>query len=144
MSEAPQAARARRRYPFASTFSPAFASTLVLAAAALAAAFAVRHLAIEPAAIAHVCDPAPWAGGCVLRTLVILGFVNQEVGWLAFASGVLATLLRAPRLASVALVAGCAGLVLYSYEPAAVGALLGLLVRARAAAQPASTSISAA
>jgi hypothetical protein len=120
------------------------APTLVLAAVVLAVALAVRHVAIEPAAIAHACDPAPWAGACAARTLVILGFVNQEVGWLAFAAGALATLLRAPRLASLALAAGCAGLVLYSYEPAAVGALLGLLVRARAAAQPASTSISAA
>lgn len=118
--------------------------TFALAAAVLAITLLVRHFAIEPAAIAHACDPAPWAGACATRTLVILMFVNQEVGWLAFAAGVLATLLRAPRLASLALAAGCAGLVLYSYEPAAVGAVLGLLVRARAAAQPASTSISAA
>jgi hypothetical protein len=136
MPEAPQAARARRSHPLVPTF--------VLAALVLAVSLALRRFAIEPAAIAHACDPAPWAGACAARTLVILGFVNQEVGWLAFAAGALATLLRAPRLATLALAAGCAGLVLYSYEPAAVGALLGLLVRARAAAQPASTSISAA
>ena len=138
MSDSPAAPRASARR------SERLAPTLALAAAVLAIAFAARHLAIEPAAIAHACDPAPWAGACAARTLVILGFVNQEVGWLAFGAGVLATLLRAPRLATLALAAGCAGLVLYSYEPAAVGALLGLLVRARAAAQPASTSISPA
>jgi hypothetical protein len=114
------------------------------AIAALAAALALRHLAIEPAAIAHVCDPAPWAGACAARTLAILTFVNQELGWLALGAGVVATLARSRPLASLALACGCAGLVLYSYEPAAVGTLLGLLVLVRARAQAASTTISAA
>jgi hypothetical protein len=115
-----------------------------VALAVIAAALALRHFAIEPASIAHACDPAPWAGACALRTLAVATFAHQEIGWLAFAAGVVATALRAPRVAAVALAAGAGGLVLYSYEPAAVGALLGALVLARASAAPASTSISAA
>jgi hypothetical protein len=115
-----------------------------VAIAVLALTYALRYLLIEPAAIAHACDPAPWAGLCAARTLVILGFVNQELGWAALVAGVSATLLRSPRLALLALAAGCAGLVLYSYEPAAVGALLGVLVLARSAAQADSASIDAA
>ncbi|RPH45966.1 MAG: hypothetical protein EHM87_04270 [Burkholderiales bacterium] len=97
---------------------------------------------MEPAAIAHACDPAPWSGACALRSAVILGFVNQEVGWFALAAGVLAMLLRGGRLAVLAVCAGLAGLVLYSYEPSAIGLLLGVLVLARSRAPPASTAIS--
>jgi hypothetical protein len=117
---------------------------LALAAVVAFAAFALRALAIEPAAIAHACDPAPWQGACAARTALLRTFVHQEIGWLAFAAGAVATVLRASRLATVALAVGAAGLVLYSYEPAAVGALLGLLVLVRASAQPPSTAISAA
>jgi hypothetical protein len=112
------------------------------AIAVLLLALAARHLLIEPASIAFACDPAPWRGGCAIRTLIIRSFVNQEVGWVAFGAGVVATLLRSRRIASLALALGCAGLVLYSYEPAAVGTLLALLVLVRGhAAQPASTAI---
>lgn len=126
------------------TIGAPLARALVLAALALAAALAVRHLAIEPAAIAHACDPAPWQGACALRSATMRLFVSQEIGWLAFAAGAAAAVLRARVLATVGLVAGAAGLVLYSYEPAAVGALLGALVLVRANAQPARTSIDTA
>jgi hypothetical protein len=117
---------------------------LLPAAVVVACAFALRRFAIEPAAIAHACDPSPWSGACAARSALILTFVDQEIGWIALAAGVVATLLRSRRVASLALACGGAGLVLYSYEPAAVGALLGLLVLARAHAQAPSTAISAA
>ncbi len=117
---------------------------LALAAGVALVAHALRVFAIEPAGIAHVCDPAPWQGGCAARTMLLRTFVHQEIGWFAFAAGAAATALRSSRLAAVALAVGGAGLVLYSAEPAAVGALLGLLVLARTSAQPPSTAISAA
>lgn len=117
---------------------------LALAAAVALAAHALRALAIEPAGIAHVCDPAPWQGACAARTMLLRTVVHQELGWLAFAAGAGATVLRSSRLAAAALAVGAAGLVLYSADPAAVGALLGLLVLARASAQTPSTAISAA
>jgi hypothetical protein len=129
-----------RNRPSASPIVRGVAIALVV----VVAAYALRLLAIEPAAIAHACDPAPWAGACAPRSLLLRSFVNQEIGWVSFAAGVLATALRGRRLATFALAAGGAGLVLYSYEPAAVGALLGLLVLARASAQAPSTAISAA
>lgn len=98
---------------------------------AVALALVVRHLVIEPAPIAHICDPDPWAGACAVRTLVLLAFVRQGIGWVAVAAGLVATLMRRRRLAQLALVAGGAGLVLYSFTLSAIGALLGLLVLAR-------------
>jgi hypothetical protein len=109
-----------------------------------AIAWALRTFAIEPASIAHACDPAPWHGACAARTALLRGFVNQEIGWVAFAVGAFATVLRGPRMATAALALAAAGLVLYSVEPAAVGALLGLMVLVRASAQPPSTANSAA
>jgi hypothetical protein len=132
------------RFPVFLQSCSAVVRGLALAAVVTLAAQVLRVLAIEPAAIAHVCDPAPWQGGCAARTMLLRTFVHQEIGWFAFAAGAAATALRSSRLAAVALAVGGAGLVLYSAEPAAVGALLGLLVLARTSAQPPSTAISAA
>jgi hypothetical protein len=117
---------------------------LVLAVVIGAIALGLRTFAIEPASIAHACDPAPWHGACAVRTALLSSFVHQEIGWAAFAAGVMATVLRGPRTATAALALGAAGLVLYSCEPAAVGAMLGLLVLVRASAHAPSTAISAA
>ncbi|MCX7231825.1 MAG: hypothetical protein NTW15_22980 [Burkholderiales bacterium] len=130
--------------PRPSRFAAPIVRAGAIACVALAAALALRHLAIEPASIAHACDPQPWAGACALRSAAVRLFVNQEIGWLAFVAGAAATVQRGPRLATAALAAGAAGLVLYSYEPSAFGALLGALVLARTSAPPASTAISPA
>lgn len=94
----------------------------------LAAAVALRIFAIEPSHIGHACDPDPWSGWCGARTALIMAFRFQEIGWVALVLGILATFLRRVWLGQLALSLGCAGLVLYSYEPAVFGALLGALV----------------
>lgn len=98
---------------------------------ALAAAVALRLYAIEPSHIGHACDPAPWSGWCGARTALIMTFRFQELGWAALAVGLVATFVRRAWLGQLALALGLAGLVLYSYEPAVVGALLGTLVMLR-------------
>lgn len=103
---------------------------------ALAVATVARHAVVEPAAIAHACEPAPWSGWCAARTLLVHGFATQGIGWLSLAAGALATLRRHRALAQVATVAGAAGLVLYSFEPSALGALLGLMVLVRVPPSP--------
>lgn len=111
---------------------------------AVAAALLVRHLVIEPATIAHACDPAPWAGACAMRTLIVHGFSTQGIGWAAFAAGLAATALRSRRLAQAALALGGGGLVLYSFTPSAFGALLGMLVLVREPGSPAQASANSA
>ena len=95
---------------------------------ALVAAIALRVFVIEPSQIGHACDLDPWSGWCAARTALIMTFRFEEIGWAALAFGVLATFLRRPWLGQLALALGLAGLVLYSYEPAVIGALLGALV----------------
>lgn len=111
---------------------------------AVAAALLVRHLVIEPAAIAHACDPAPWAGACAMRTLIVHSFSTQGIGWAAFAAGLAATALRSRRLAQAALALGGGGLVLYSFTPSAFGALLGMLVLVREPGSPTQASANSA
>ena len=107
------------------------------AVAALLVALAVRHAVIEPARIAQACDPAPWAGWCAARSaLVLASYSTQAIGWLALAAGVLATAGARLAAARVALAAGAAGLVLYCFEPSAVGVLLGAMALNRAAGRP--------
>ncbi len=101
---------------------------LIVPLLVLAAAFALRLLAIEPSHIGHACDPAPWSGWCAARTALIMSFRFQEIGWVALAVGLVATFVRRLWLGQLALSLGFAGLVLYSYEPAVVGTLLGVLV----------------
>lgn len=103
----------------------------VLPLLALAAAVLLRVFVIEPSHIGHACDPAPWSGWCAARTALIMAFRFEEIGWAALAVGVLATFQRRMWLGQLALALGLAGLILYSYEPAVVGALLGTLVMFR-------------
>ena len=98
---------------------------------ALAAAIALRLLAIEPSHIGHACDPAPWTGWCAARTALVMSFRFQEIGWAALAVGLGASFVRRRWLGQLALALGFAGLVRYSYEPAVGGALLGTLVIVR-------------
>ena len=103
----------------------------VLPLLALVAALALRFFAIEPSHLGHLCDPAPWSGWCAARTALIMAFRFQEIGWAALLVGVVATFVRRPWIGQLALALGLAGLVLYSYEPAVIGALLGALVLLR-------------
>ena len=111
---------------------------------AVALALLLRYLVVEPAPIAHACDPDPWSGACALRTLLILAFVRQGIGWAAFAAGVAATMTRRRAPAYAALALGGAGLVLYSFTLSAVGALLGMLVLVREGRPPVQASTNSA
>lgn len=77
------------------------------ALAALLVAGALRYLVIEPAAIAHACDPAPWTGWCALRSGLVRTFSTQGLGWLALAAGIAAVATRR-RVATAAMPAASA------------------------------------
>lgn len=118
--------------------------SFVPAVIVLLLAFAVRYWLVEPPAIAFYCEATPWQGGCGLRTAILRTFVNAELGWFALILGLIAALAGSLRLGSAALAVGLAGLVLYSYDPAAVGALFGLLAIVRGHADRTASSASMA
>ena len=98
---------------------------LVLAAIALW----FRHGLLEAGLLPRDCTlaDAPWAA-CVFKDALVQTFLHQRVGWVSLVAGVLAFARPCRRLAWVGWLTGVAGLVLYSYDPAAVGGLLALLV----------------
>ncbi len=114
--------------PAARPWRPSVVLTLALT---LALALALRHFVVEPPAIGHACDVARWQGGCAARTLLLMTFQHQQLGWIALACGALALLTRRAVVGYAGLVFGCLGIVLYSYDTAAFGLLASMLALCR-------------
>jgi hypothetical protein len=127
--------------------TPIFLAVIVAALAAYA-----RRYYIEPETIAFACEANPSQGWCTARSLLIQTFAQGGLGWASLAAAALATGALAaaapavpPAFASASLLAvlaayaawllGVAGLILYCYEFAAVGALTGALVLLRTLSQ---------
>jgi len=104
----------------------------------LAAVLGIRYGLLEAGAFPLDCGNPLVAGvgsSCAAKWILVQSFVQQRLGWLSLACGIAAFASRHRRLALVGWFAGLAGLILYSFDPAAVGALLSLLVLVRAPAQ---------
>jgi hypothetical protein len=121
----------------AKRFLRAAAAPLGAFVLAVALASLARHRLVEPAGLTATCDAAPWDGlACTARTLTVQAFAAHRLGVFALGAALLATLARWRFAALAALVAGGAGLVLYSTSLAAPAVLLAALVLARPAGAP--------
>lgn len=109
-----------------------FAAIAILALVVGGAALGVRYGMLENGVLPRDCtvQDAP-AALCAFKTALVQGFLHQRMGWVSLVCGALAFALASRRLAWAGWASGLAGLVLYSYDPAAVGALLSLLVLVR-------------
>lgn len=103
-----------------------------MVAAILVAAALARYLLIQAPDVAHACEAGAESFACMLRLLVIRAFSTNGLGITAIAATVLTLLTWNRGVAWIAALVGAAGLVLYSYEPAAVSFVTGALVLARA------------
>jgi hypothetical protein len=94
-------------------------------------ALLVRYLLIEPADIAHLCEPAqpPW--WCAVRMGIIQTFARYGLGYACWVAAVAALLSKAQWTAWTAAVLGVLGLTWYCQEPGAVSLLIGILRLAR-------------
>ena len=102
-----------------------------LLAGALVATIALwfRYGLLEAGLLPRDCALADASGAaCVFKEALVQSFLHQRLGWVSLATGVLAFALSCSRLAWLGWLTGVAGLVLYSFDPAAVGGLLALLV----------------
>jgi len=97
----------------------------------LGLALLARHLWIEPVEMGEACRvaDAPW--WCDLRTMLVMTFRFNGLGYAALIFGVLSLFIRRISLALAGASFGVAGLVLYCYDFAAVGLLLSVLTLAR-------------
>lgn len=103
---------------------------LAALAAGLIAAW-LRYRLVEPAALAQAC--AAGAGGlrCALRAAAVAAFHSHALEVACGTLTLLALITRGRLVAALALAAGAAGLVLYSFDAGAAALLAGALVLAR-------------
>lgn len=104
-------------------------AAIVLVGSGMAAlALGLRYGVLEAGMLPRDClaADAP-AVACMLKDALVQLFVDQRLGWLSLAAGAMAFLARRRQMGWIAWLAGIAGLVLYSFDPAAVGVLLGLI-----------------
>ncbi|WP_085317898.1 hypothetical protein [Derxia lacustris] len=98
---------------------------LAVVAAAVAAALAVRYGLMQNDELAVACARQAEGLACDARAAFPQLFMENRLGWLALAAGVLAFVFGRPGLGWIAVTLGAAGLVLYCYDLSAVGAVLG-------------------
>lgn len=119
------------RYNFSKYGGAAWALT---GAALLVALLGLRYGVIEAGLLPRDCsggaDAAP-AWQCSLTWSLVQLFHEHRVGWFSLATGALGFVLSCRKLAWAGWLSGIGGLVLYSFDPAAVGALLSLFVLVR-------------
>jgi hypothetical protein len=100
---------------------------LLLALCVLLPALALRYGVIEAGRLPAACPPAG-ALACVFRDVLVWTFLGSKIGWLALLAGASAFVSGSRVLGWAGWLCGLYGSVLYSYDPAVPGALLGLLV----------------
>ncbi|WP_304029513.1 hypothetical protein [Methyloversatilis discipulorum] len=100
---------------------------LIALLVAAAASAGLRYGLMESDLLHGLCASGADDWRCLVRRIAPQLFMQERVGLFALAVGVLALLLRHAFVARLAVVAGAAGLVLYSADFAAVGLLAGLL-----------------
>lgn len=115
--------------------SPRDNAVVAIAASALiilGTAMSIRYGMLENGLLPRDCTAAGTpAGPCAFKWALVQSFLHQRVGWASLLFGALAFGFACRKLAWAGWVAGLLGLVFYSFDPAAVGALLSLLVLSR-------------
>jgi hypothetical protein len=92
----------------------------------------VRSALIEQNELGFFCDGGGQTLPCKIRWLAVSSFNHLGLGYFTLFLGVLAAITRSGFIGLAAGVVGVAGLVLYCWDYAAVGFLLGVLTLARA------------
>ena len=96
-----------------------------------------KYQLVEPVPFAAACErhEGPWLG-CLLRGALVVLFVKNIAGMAATLFGCWSMVTRQRPLAFAAVAMGGISMVLYRFDAAVIGVMLGLLVLARAAAGP--------
>lgn len=102
---------------------------LLIALVAVAAACATLRYGVMESDLLHgLCATGGEDLRCLLRRTAPLLFMQERLGLTALALGSAALLFRSRAVASAAVIAGVAGLILYAADYAVVGLLLGAFV----------------
>ena len=108
----------------------------LLVALVIGATVLAKYRLIEPISYAAACErhEGPWLG-CLVRQALVVLFVKNIAGMASTLFGVWSTVTRTRGLALAAIALGGVSSVLYRFDAAVIGVLLGLLVIAREAAR---------
>lgn len=104
---------------------------MLFAAALTAVMQAIRLLLVEPDEMAQACAANAQTWQCQLRMLAINGFARHIYGPVSVCAALLAWLGGIRLFAVLAMMAGMAGVVLYDFELAALGLMLGAMLLVR-------------
>lgn len=124
---------ARARGLFHEATAPLTRSLSVALLLTFAASLALRYGVMESDLLHGLCATASEDWRCALRALAPHVFMHERIGLASLSLGVASLLLRSPVSGGMAMIGGVEGLVLYAADFAAVGLLLGLLVRSTVA-----------
>lgn len=98
----------------------------------LALSFWTRSQLIEQNELGFFCDGGGQTVTCKIRWLIVQSFNHFGLGYFGLFLGLLAVVTRSGFIGLLACLVSMAGLVLYNWDPAGVGFLLGVLTLARA------------
>lgn len=108
------------------------ATPMFAGAVLLAIVLGVRYGLLENGVLPRDClAPGSPAAPCAFKAVLVQSFLHQRLGWASLVFGALAFAFGWRKAAWAGWILGLAGLILYSFDPAAVGAMLSLLVLAR-------------
>lgn len=103
----------------------------LISACCAAVMYAIRFLIIEPDEMAKACLRFSVGWQCKLRDVTIYGFSRQLYGPMSMIFAVLAAIGGIRLFAVAAMFFGMAGVVLYDFDVAAFGLLLGAVLYLR-------------
>jgi hypothetical protein len=112
---------------FASSAAP-LVSLLAIVGLTTVVMLAVRIYIVEPEPVALACAASSAGWRCWVRAYAVIGFLHNVFGITSLLAAVLAIIVRLRWLALLAMLAGVAGAVLYTFELSGMGLLLGALV----------------
>lgn len=103
----------------------------LIGAISAAVMFAIRLLIVEPDTMAQACLGYNMSWQCKLRTLTVYGFSRHLYGPISVVAAVLGAIGGIRMFAAAAMFVGMAGVVLYDFDLAALGLLLGAVLYLR-------------
>lgn len=103
----------------------------LIGAFSAAVMFAIRFFIVEPESVAQSCLGYGVSWQCKLRDVTVYGFSRQLYGPISLTFAILSAIGGIRMFAAAAMFVGMAGVVLYDFDLAALGLLLGAVLYLR-------------
>lgn len=95
----------------------------------------VRYVLVEPDEVAIACAGQATGFSCTIRNVAVYGFAHHLFGPVSVVAAILAWISALRLFAAIAMIAGICGMVLYDFDVAGFGMLLGAVLYIRLSLQ---------